>query len=155
AYAFLWGHKMEGTSTWFGMLLADGSKLGVVDVMTELWTGQAPADRAPTIRPITLDADPVVEPGSEIVATASAEDPEGAEISLRWALRAESGDYATGGDFRPPIPDIDGAVLETAGATATLRMPEEAGAYRLFVYARDPAGNAATANVPLLVVGER
>ena len=31
SYAFLWGYKMEGTSTWFGMLLEDGAKLGVVD----------------------------------------------------------------------------------------------------------------------------
>ena len=151
AYAFLWGHKMEGTATWFGMLLDDGSKLGVVDVMTELWSGEAPDDLAPTIDPIEIDTATVVAPGSEIVASVSAEDPEGEALTLRWALRPESGDYATGGDFRPAIPDIRGAVLEAEGRSATVRVPEDPGAYRLFVYAKDPAGNAATANIPLLV----
>ena len=154
AYAFLWGNKMEGTATWFGMLLDDGSKLGVVDAMAELWSGEAPADLAPTIAPLKVDTATAVYPGAEIVATASAADPEGEPITLHWALRRESGDYATGGDFRPAIPDIEGAVREAAGATAKVRMPDKPGAYRLFVYARDPAGNAATANIPLLVIGE-
>ncbi len=33
-------------------------------------------------------------------------------------------------------------------------MPDEPGGYRLFAYATDPAGNAAVANIPLLVKGE-
>jgi hypothetical protein len=155
AYAFLWGNKMEGTATWFGMLLEDGSKLGVVDAMAELWSGEAPADLAPTIEPLAVNTATAVDPGAEILATVSAADPEGEPITLHWALRRESGDYATGGDFRPVIPDIEGAVLEAAGATAKVRMPDKPGAYRLFVYARDPAGHAATANIPLLVKGER
>ena len=155
AYAFLWGNKMEGTATWFGMLLDDGSKLGVVDAMAELWSGEAPGDLAPTIEPLTVDTATAVDPGAEILATVSAADPEGEPITLHWALRRESGDYATGGDFRPVIRDIEGAVLETAGPTAKVRMPDKPGAYRLFVYARDPAGHAATANIPLLVKGER
>jgi hypothetical protein len=150
-YAFLWGDKMEGTATWFGMLLDDGSKIAVVDAMSELWTGEYPADRAPTIEPVTVDIATVIDPGTDILATVRVADPEGEAVSLRWALRPESGDYATGGDFRPAIRDIDGAVLEAEGAFAKVRMPDEPGAYRLFVYASDPAGNAATANIPLLV----
>ena len=142
-YAFLWGHKMEGTATWFGMLLDDGSRLGSLDAMEELWSGNAPADLAPAI-----------DPGTEIVAATSVADPEGEPVSLRWVLRPESGDYVTGGDFRPNLPDIEGAVLETEDGMATVRMPDEPGAYRLFAYASDPAGNAATANIPLLVKGE-
>lgn len=154
AYAFLWGAKMEGTATWFGMLLDDGAKTEAVDVMSELWTGEAPADLSPRIEPVTIDSEAAVEPGAEITATTAVTDPEGEPVSLRWVLRLESGDYITGGDFRPQLPDIEGAVLEASGSTATLRMPDNPGGYRLFVYARDPAGNAATANIPLLVKGE-
>ena len=81
-------------------------------------------------------------------------DPDGDELDVRWALRAESGDYLTGGDFRPSLPDIQGAVLDSSESAATVRMPEEPGAYRLFMYAYDGNGKAATANLPLLVEGE-
>ncbi len=154
AYAFLWGHKMEGTATWFGMLLDDGSRLGSLDAMSELWSGEAPADLAPTIEPVEIDTDTAIDPGAEIVATTAVADPEGELVSMHWILRPESGDYITGGDFRPTLPDIENVVLEAANGSARLRMPEEPGGYRLFAYARDPAGNAATANIPLLVKGE-
>ena len=75
-------------------------------------------------------------------------DPEGAAIRVRWVLRRESGDY------RPMLPVIEGAVLEARADGARLHMPEAPGPYRLFLYAYDAAGNAATANVPLLVKGE-
>jgi hypothetical protein len=154
AYAFLWGAKMEATATWFGMLLDDGSSLAVTDAMTELWSGELPADLAPTIEPVKIDVATELDPGSEIIATTLVSDPEGEQVNLRWVLRPESGDYATGGDFRPAMRDIEGAVLEAADGTAKIRMPDNPGAYRLFAYASDPAGNGATANIPLLVKGE-
>jgi len=154
AYAFLWGAKMEATATWFGMLLDDGSSLAVTDAMTELWSGEPPADLAPTITPVTIDAATELDPGAEFIATTLVSDPEGGQVKLRWLLRPESGDYATGGDFRPTLHDVEGAVLEAADGTANIRMPDNPGEYRLFAYASDPAGNAATANIPLLVKGE-
>lgn len=75
-------------------------------------------------------------------------------MHVRWVLRPESGDYVTGGDFRPNLPDIDGVVLEGRIDGATIRMPDEPGPYRLFMYAYDDAGKAATANMPLRVRGE-
>ena len=153
SYAFLWGHKMEATSTWYGMLLSDGSRVGSLDTMMELWSGAAPGDLSPTIEPLSIDT-AKVDPGTEIVATTAVADPEGENVSVRWVLRPESGEYMTGGDFRRALPDIDGAVIEASSDSARIRMPDEPGAYRLFAYARDPAGNAATANIPLLVKGE-
>lgn len=154
SYAFLWGFKMEGTSTWFGMFLDDGARLGAVDVMTELWSGKAPANLAPTAEPLLVEGFGKLDPGAEVRLRAVVADPEGGPVKVRWVLRPESGDYLTGGDFRPTLPDIDGAILEARVDGARVRMPEKPGPYRLFLYAYDEAGNAATANVPLLVKGE-
>ncbi len=154
AYAFLWGHKMEGTETWFGMLLEDGSPTAVVDTMTEIWTGRPPVNRAPAIEPIRVEGSSRVEPGAEVEVSVALEDPEDDELRVEWVLRAESGDYQTGGDYRPSLPAIEGTVVESRKDGARVRMPDEPGPYRLFVYARDKAGKAATANVPLLVEGD-
>jgi len=154
AYAFLWGNKMEATATWFGMMLADGARLGAVDVMSELWTGEPPGDKSPTIAPVVIDADPELDPGATFMASTRVRDPDGDEVRVEWVLRPEPDEYHTGGDFRRDLPDIEGAVIESTDGSATIRMPEEPGAYRLFAYAFDAAGNAATANVPLLVKGD-
>lgn len=155
AYAFLWGYKMEATGTWFGMFLPDGARLGAVDVMTELWSGARPADLAPQAEPIRVDGEPQLEPGDALQARALVTDPEGTAIRARWVLRPESGEYAAGGDFRPMLPAIEDAILENRVDGARVRMPEQPGPYRLYLYAYDAAGHAATANVPLLVKGER
>lgn len=154
SYAFLWGHKMEATQTWFGMFLDDGSKTGAVDTMTEIWSGQAPENLAPVASRPEIDGDSKLDPGQVIDVSTSISDPEGEDVRVQWVLRPESGEYLTGGDFRPSLPAVDDAILESRVDGASVRMPEEPGAYRLFVYAWDEAGGAAIANVPLLVEGE-
>ncbi len=154
SYAFLWSWKMEGTETWFGMFLEDGSKTAAVDVMTELWSGSAPEDRAPSVEALDIGGSALLEPGSELEVMASAEDPEGGALREKWVLRMDSGDYLTGGDFRQPTPTIDGAILDSSIDSARVRMPDEPGAYRLFYFAYDEAGNVGTANVPLYVEGD-
>jgi len=154
SYVFNWGYKMEATATWYGMFLPDGSPLAAVDVMTELWSGEPPADLAPTVEPLVIAGDARFDPGDKLRVAAVVADPEDKALRVRWALRRESGDYAAGGDFRAILPDIEGAVLEGRKDGAVLRLPKEPGAYRLFVYVYDQAGNAATANAPLFVKGE-
>ncbi|MGB5260989.1 MAG: glycoside hydrolase family 2 TIM barrel-domain containing protein [Gammaproteobacteria bacterium] len=154
AYVFTWGHKMEATATWFGMFLDDGARLGAVDTMTQLWSGNSPVNLAPTVQPLVVEGEPQVDAGDKVRVRAAIADPEGDALRVRWVLRRESGDYTTGGDFRPMLPEIEGAVLEGHTDGAWLRMPDEPGPYRLFLYAYDEADGAATANVPLRVKGE-
>jgi hypothetical protein len=154
SYAFLWGHKMEGTATWMGMFLDDGARLGAVDVMTELWSGHPPGDLAPTVEALRIEGSAELDAGAELQVHAVVVDPEGGPVHVRWSLRSESGDYLTGGDFRPNLPDIEGAIRDARIDGAKVRMPAEPGPYRLYLFAYDAAGNAATANVPLLVRGE-
>lgn len=151
-YAFLWGHKMEGTATWFGMFLQDGSRTAAIDVMSELWSGKKPENLAPFNQPLVAEGPTSLAPGSIVSVRATVKDPEGGALRARWALRPESGDYGTGGDLRPTMPDIEDAIIESGVGHARVRLPEKPGAYRLFQYAFDDAGNAATANIPLRVL---
>ena len=151
AYAFMWGHKMEATETWFGMFLEDGSRTAAVDAMTEIWGGDAPANLAPSIDAPELDGSSELRPGAHITARTSASDPDGDDLVISWVLRPEPDEFETGGDFQATPPAVDGAILESDSSAARVRMPDRPGAYRLFVFAHDGAGNAATANLPLLV----
>jgi hypothetical protein len=154
SYVFVWGFKTEATPTWYGMFLDDGARLAAVDVMTELWSGSPPANLAPTVEPLVVEGKPRLDPGDQVRVRAVISDPESGAIRVRWVLRHETGEYNTGGDFRPVPPAVEGAVLEGRANGARLRMPRDPGPYRLFLYAYDEAGGAATANVPLLVKGK-
>jgi hypothetical protein len=161
SYVFLWGHKQEKTHTWYGMFLPGGSPTGAVDSMTYAWTGKWPADRAPRIGPgkFSLTAESgatpqenVFLPGAKLRCKVNAADPEGKALTIKWDLRVDVSDNpGQGGDREPDSVPVDGAVLSSSGSEALIQLPAKPGNYRIFVYARDPGGKAATANVPVLV----
>lgn len=134
SYVFLWGDKLEGTPTWFGMFLPrTGEKLGMVDVMTRAWSGKPPANRCPEITSFTGSVDE-----KRVTVTTRATDPDGDLLRVRYELRRENNQWLT---------ELPGSV----GKPFTLALPKEPGAYRLFVYVRDGKGGAATANFPFQV----
>jgi hypothetical protein len=161
SYVFHWGRHHEKTHTWYGMFLEDGSRTEAVDVMTYLWSGRWPAHRSPRLGPEAIRATSedgesrgpaLLPPGAIVTCVLNASDPDGDLLEYSWDLRRDvSGNAKVGGDREEPTPPIDGRVLAAAGNTATFRMPPDAGAYRIFAYARDGHGNAATANLPLRV----
>ncbi len=154
SYAFLWGNKQEATSTWFGMFLPSGERLGAVEVMTEAWTGKPPANRAPRIAKLVWDgqADPIeVRPGSSHKAKVAVEDPDGDPLTVRWEVRSESMDRREGGDRESEPPPHPESIVEAVGKDFAFRAPTLTGPCRLFVFVYDGKGNAATANVPFLV----
>lgn len=155
SYAFLWGHKQEATATWFGMLLADGSKLAAVDTMAELWSGKPPANRCPAIDKLRLEGPDQVEPHSTIRASLHASDPEGDRLSVRWVLSAEAEVLGTGGDAEPAPQTFSEAITAADNEHAEVKLPDSPGGYRLFAYVYDGHGGAAVGNLPLLVKGER
>ena len=154
SYVFTWGYKMEATATWFGMFLPDGARLGAVDAMTKLWSGSLPEKRVPTLQPLVVEGETQVDPGAVVQVSAAITNPEESSLNVRWVLRRESDDYDTGGDFRAMSPGIEGAILDGNSEGARVRMPEEPGPYRLYLYAYNAVDRAATANIPLLVKGE-
>jgi hypothetical protein len=145
SYVFLWGQKQEKTHTWYGMFLPDGKPLGTVDAMQFAWTGKWPANRAPRIEGrIKLVGLPEVAAGATLDLSVAANDPDDDTIAIEWDLRRDVSDNpGRGGDREPPTP-----VLATAsGRMVTLKLPAEAGNYRVFVYVTDPGSKAATANL--------
>ena len=145
AYVFHWNQHMEKTHTWYGMFLADGSRMEPIDVMTRLWTGREPANRCPRVSPITT-----AQEGDLFRARIDASDADNDSLDITWDLRPDVADNPNvGGDREDPVLPIPGAILRTEGPTSEFRLPAPDGNYRLFVYVRDGHGNAATANLPL------
>jgi hypothetical protein len=161
---FYWAQKQEKTHTWYGMFLPDGRRTGSMDMMQKLWTGAWPANRCPELAggfdAIRIEGQPdapgVVAPGTLLRCAVVATDPEGDTLTIDWDLRPDVSDNPNvGGDFEPDVKPIDGAVTASPGQTAEIRVPETPGNYRIFVYAGDPHGNAATANRAIRVEAGR
>ena len=66
-----------------------------------------------------------------------------------------AGNPSRGGDREPSTPPIAGSVISTQENQAVIQLPEKEGNYRLFVYAFDPKGSAATANLPVQITGTK
>lgn len=150
SYAFLWGWKQEATATWFGLQLPGDRRVGAVDFLTERWTGRPPADRCPEVGPLQVEGAAERAPGDTIRVSIRATDPEGEALRSTWTLRRE-GKARGGGDREEAPAEVAGAVLESGTHHALIRLPREAGAYRVFVEVEDSHGGAATANLPVRV----
>ena len=155
AYAFLWGNKVEATTTWFGMWLEDGKRLAAVDTMSELWTGQPPSFPVPAIDPLVAASGTTGDPGDLLRVTASGHGEEVAGLQALWELKADSLETSTGGDFRADMPVIENAIVGASLTDAEVLLPSAPGPYRLYYTVWDEHGGAATANLPLLVAGEQ
>lgn len=149
SYAFLWGAKVEATTTWFGMFLPDGSKLAAVDAMTQAWTGQPPADLSPEIARFEIANDYKQTPGTRIEIKLVAKDPEGKPLEVAWSLMRDSHTYLTGGDHVEAPPSFPEHIQSASNAGCSLVLPDQPGIYRVYAIVKDPAGNAAVANLPL------
>lgn len=161
AYVFHWSFHHEKTHTWYGMFLEDGSPTEPVEVIQHFWTGSYPPNRCPRIEEMWIEHGnhrqsvyASLPAGTQVQASVEAWDPDADMLSIRWDLRPDVADNPNvGGDREEPVQPIQGAILATEGNKAVVRLPEQPGKYRLFVYVYDPAGNAATANMPILAMG--
>jgi len=150
SYVFTWGDKNEATPTWFGLFLPDKTQLETVHVMAELWSGKAPVNRCPRIEAPKVDNEQV-SPGGVIHASVALSDPDGDPLTVTWVLRGEVKEHTEGGAPEKPGQIYPNAIVSANEQEAQIKMPEEAGTYRLFCYARDGHGNGAVANAVLRV----
>ena len=135
------------------MLLPDGTRLGCVDVMTELWTGKAPKNQCPTVSGIDgLPSNGKLRPGDRLKVTVRAKDPDGNRLRTEWFLRHASAGDGSYGKREETTREVSGAILSPKRMSARLRVPTEPGKYRLFAYVRDGKGGGAVLNVPVQVM---
>jgi hypothetical protein len=124
--------------------------------MHYIWNGVWPDNRTPRLANALLDGRTAyegiaLEAGATYSASTDAVDPDGDPLTFRWSVMRESTDLGHGGDQESVPEELEGVVQDPAAAQATLKAPEEPGAYRLFVYVYDGRGNAAHANIPFYV----
>ena len=152
-YVFTWGNKQEVTPTWYSLILEDGNTTETVDVMSWHWTGDWPANRAPSISPIEMMGVDInqVAAGAECRAKVQARDHDGDKLTYTWVVQSESTDRQEGGDFEQTPPTHPEAIVQQSGSGVVFKAPAETGGYRLFVYVRDSQGHVATANTPFFV----
>lgn len=146
SYAFLWGHKMEETATWFGMHLPSGEATSAVDVMSRYWKGRSRRDTAPTLASLGWSdrGEGVFKTGESVKALAAWSDREGA-TTIEWFLRRD-------GKAASDNPnDAQAEFALVPGVTGPVFAAPAPGRYRLFLTVRDGKGNAATGNLPMLV----
>ena len=151
SYAFIWGHKQEETATWFGMMLPTGENLGAVDEMTRMWSGKYPANRSPRLESLMLAGGDQVEKNAVFKVRADVEDPDRDAVTYQWIVKEESTDKKSGGYAEAAPPSVDKAVIGNGKSEATIKAPDRAGAYRVFLFVKDGKGSAATGNIPFLV----
>ncbi len=157
SFVFLWGQKQERTPTWYGIFMPNGEETEAVDMMHYVWNAKWPDNRVPQLKSFTLDGKTAYESvtlksGKEFNSLVQVVDLENDTLAYHWQIMREVPVHAQsdGGDFEE-TPEVvwqsEGTQLSEISFTAPAT-----GEYRLFVYASDGHGNAATANISFLVV---
>ena len=155
SYVFLWGQKQERTPTWYGVFLENGFETESVDVMHYIWNKEWPENRTPKIENFILDQktaydNVILKPNEEYTAIVKIKDVENDPINYSWEILYESTDLKDGGDKEERPEEIKIEVISDQNGILKFKSPG-IGMYRLFVYADDGHGHAATANIPFII----
>ncbi|AEI49610.1 glycoside hydrolase family 2 TIM barrel-domain containing protein [Runella slithyformis] len=152
---FYWGHKQEGTHTWFSLFDEAGALSETVGTMRFLWTGKSSQNEFPVVKSLLLNSKKakdniLLTPNTPAVAALSASG-EGIK-TIKWQLFKEDWlriNNRAGTQKLTPMPQLNKSSTE---AEITFTVPEEEGPYRLFATIYNNRGNYATCNIPFYVV---
>ena len=154
SFAFLWGQKQETTPTWYG-LFVDKNKTESVQVLENIWTGKQAQNPIVQIQAFTLNGlkpseNCNTQRGKKINIQLLTSMPlKGYEI--KWELLPESMYTKSGGDAELKPEAIAVKLKQLNETNFEMKAPFNSGAYRLFVYIKDPYNQVAYANFPFLV----
>jgi hypothetical protein len=157
SFVFLWAEKQETTHTWYGLFL-DGLPTESIDVMSYLWSGSWPQNRAPAVLSLDIagfsDRKQVyLKPAQTCEAKVTCYDCDYDPLTFKWDIRREveipKDSYAGGGEkHATPIPNL---IEEGQGMQVRFTTPQAEDAYRLFVQVLDGHGHVGYANAAFYV----
>ncbi len=156
SFVFLWGHKQETTSTWYGMFDATGRKSQSVEVLQDHWAPQNKKGYTPLVEKIELNGQgamqsPTVWADDFVEVACLWRDVDQDVKKVIWNIVPESNDIKAGGDAESAPMAVQGLWKRKGDQNASFRAPHVPGAYRVFVQINDAQGNYGYANIPFLV----
>jgi hypothetical protein len=155
SYVFLWGQKQETTPTWYGVFVGD-KQTEAVNVLQEVWSGNAPENWAPQITKFLLDEKNPSESfeakkGAKVKVQLKVEHKEMSSLKYKWEILPESEFTKSGGDAEKKPDAIPVSMNGDVQIGYNFKAPFQKGAYRLFVYIYDAHDQVACANFPFYV----
>ena len=155
-FAFVWGQKHERTPTWYGMHHEDGKQTAYIDMLTQLWTGKFPKNRAPRVDSLLLNKQKATDnihlkTSSTYTAKVFASDPDNDELSYTWEIAQEVEKRSQGGEKEIKPARIPVEIIKNENGEFTFITPNETGEYRILVYVYDGKNKAGNANIPFLI----
>lgn len=153
SYVFLWGHKQETTSTWYGLFSKKSEKSEAVNKLEELWTSSKSSNYAPIVDSVKLNGQKLGE-NIYLKSTATNEatlyikDLDGDKLRIEWKIINESTKTKEGGDEEAEPEAETGLIFSSPKNTVKFRTPRKEGAYRLFVFIYDGENHYGYANIP-------
>lgn len=156
SFVFLWGHKQETTSTWYGLFDQTGRTSQCVEVLHDQWSpstrkGYTPVVDGITLNKMTANQGVTVWADEDVMAEFNWRDFDNDVQKVVWNVVPESNDIKAGGDAEAAPMPVQGLWKKRSQQSAIFRAPHVPGAYRVFVQVNDAQGNYGYANIPFLV----
>lgn len=153
-YAFYWGHKYEGTKTFFSLFDEDGRESESVKILQSKWSGKLTTDNDVMIKSIVIKSDMPTEniylsSGRTYEASVTLQNLNLHQVG--WELWPEGRQ-----DYNPAWNNhnMEYLIVKNNGSTIEFRTPKEEGGYRLFAFLYDEMGNYYSQNIPFYVLAE-
>lgn len=155
SFAFLWGHKQEYTSTWYGIFHEKGEATEVYDALAACWSKVPLKNFAPNLDSLSVKGfknlkNVVVKSDQLFEVSVFASDKNQDKLKYTWELYPESEDLKTGGDAESKPTEISGLVKNKKMSSCKVFAPGTEGRYRLFITVSD-GEKIAYANIPFYV----
>lgn len=157
-FVFYWGEKQERTHTWFSLIPENKYSTQPIEVLYYNWKKGNIKNFSPRINKIFFEnkeneIDLYFRQNSKQKILIDVIDPEFDPISIRVDLYEEANYYGKMGgnnEYKPPLLFSDS--LDNVSSFYELNIPNEEGAYRVFLNFFDDKKNVAIQNIPFYVV---